>query len=116
MKSANETVLAYMNLNVYLMNNISPSDQYLSQTEILVLMEQREQEAFSLILFCLCANKFQFYYPTQNTFLEQSWSAIEIYLLTQSLTLCFYCSSQYVAVKTVGKYLSGIIEGLDLLL
>lgn len=51
-----------------------------------------------------------------NTLLEQWWSPTKIYLLTQSLTLCFYCCSQYVAVKTLGKYLSRIIEGLDLLL
>lgn len=51
-----------------------------------------------------------------NTLLEQWWSPTKIYLLTQSLTLCFYCCSQYVAVKTLGEYLCRIIEGLDLLL
>lgn len=51
-----------------------------------------------------------------NTLLEQWWSPTKIYLLTESLTLCLYCCSQYVAVKTLGEYLSRIIEGLDLLL
>lgn len=29
--------------------------------------------------------------------------------------LCFYCCSQYIAMKTISKYSSGITEGFDLL-